>query len=153
MLKILIIGLTVLAGLPTSLDAQGADPGLPLLTAGALPLYPMMARAARIQGVVKIRVSTDGKKVKSIDLLTGPPMLFEATKENIETWEFNGHKPASFVTTFTYRIEEPAQCSFSNNSIILHLPLEAIVTVKELETCDPSSTIQTVVPKHGGSKW
>jgi hypothetical protein len=151
-LRIVSIGLAVIGGVLPAVRAQSSDPELPLLTAAALPLYPIVAQAARVQGIVKLRVTTDGKKVKSIALVSGPPMLYEAAKRNIQTWEFEEHKPTSFVTTFEYRIEGPAKCSYSNGNAVLHLPLEAHVGANRLETCDPSTEIQTIVPRQGGNK-
>jgi hypothetical protein len=136
--------LTILCGmLPLTSLAQKADQELPLVIAGKLPLYPIMARAARVQGVVKIKVTTDGKKVTSIDVESGPPMLVKFAKENILTWEFTEHKPTTFVTTFEYIIEEPAQCDYSNDALTLKLPLEVRIIVKGLKTCDPSAEIKS----------
>ena len=130
--------LMILCGmLPLSSLAQKADQELPLVIAGNLPLYPIMARAARIQGVVKIKVTTDGKKVTSVETESGPPMLVKFAKENILTWNFAEHKPTTFVTTFDYVIEGPAQCDYSNDALALNLPLEARISAKGLETCDP----------------
>lgn len=145
LLKNVGVGLVVLGCMLIPSRAQGPDQQLPLVTAGALPLYQMMARAARIEGTVKIRVITDGKKVSSMDEETGPAMLVKAAKENIRTWEFLEHPPTSFVTTFLYRIEEPAQCFYSNGATTLNIPLEVRVTVKGFMTCDPAATITSVV--------
>ena len=118
--------------------AQKAGEGLPMVIAGKMPLYPIMARAARVQGTVKIRVTTNGKKVTSLEVESGPAMLVKFAKENILTWEFAGHKPATFVTTFQYVIEEPAQCEYSNGDSVLKLPLEIRISAKGLKTCDPA---------------
>ncbi len=137
------VALMILCGmLPLASFGQKAEQ-LPLVTAGKLPLYPIMARAARVQGVVKIKVTTDGKKVASVDVESGPPMLVKFAKENILTWEFTVHKPTTFVTTFEYIIEEPAQCDYSNDALTLKLPLEVRIIVKGLKTCDPSAEIKS----------
>lgn len=137
------VALILLCGMPPlSILAQKASQELPLVTAGKLPLYPIMARAARVQGVVKIKVTTDGKKVVSIDVESGPPMLVKFAKENILTWEFSAHKPTTFVTMFDYVIEEPAQCGYSNDALVLKLPLEVGISAKGLKTCDPAAEIK-----------
>jgi hypothetical protein len=120
---------------------------LPIVKAGAMPLYPVIAQAARISGVVKIRVTTDGKKVASLDSENGPAMLVKAAKEIILTWTFEDHQPTSFVTTFEYRIEEPSQCGYSNGIVVLHLPAEVQVRANGLMTCDPSTTMATTITK------
>ena len=139
MQKIVAVGLVILGWLGSSALAQEATPEVPLLSAGIVPLYPRMALAARVQGVVKIRVTTDGKKVSSVEAESGPPMLVAAAKEIILAWKFETHKPTTFETTFEYVIEEPAECYFSNNVAVLKLPLEVRITTKGLKTCDPTA--------------
>ena len=137
------VALILLCGmLPLSVLAQKASQELPLVTAGKLPLYPIMARAARVQGVVKIKVTTDGKNVVSVDVESGPPILVKFAKENILTWKFSAHKPTTFVTTFDYVLEEPAQCGYSNDTLVLKLPLEVRISAKGLKTCDPAAEIK-----------
>ena len=142
--KFLGIGLMILCGmLPPASHAQKAEQELPLVVSGKMPLYPIMARAARVQGVVKIKVMTDGKKVTSVDVVSGPPMLVKFAKENVFTWEFAAHKPTRFLTTFEYVIEEPAQCDYSNDALTLRLPLEVRVSAKGLSTCDPAAEVKS----------
>ena len=112
---------------------------------GKMPLYPIIARAARIQGVVKIKVTTDGRKATSFDMESGPAMLVRSTEENIMTWKFFEHTPTSFVTIFTYAIEGPEHCEYTNSSSVLHLPQEARISAEGLKTCDPEIEIK---PRH-----
>lgn len=138
------VGLMTLCGtLPGAVPAQSGRQELPLVIAGKMPLYPTMARLARIQGVVKIKVKTDGEKVSSLDAESGPPMLVRFAKENILTWEFVKHKPTTFVTTFEYVIEGPDQCIYTNGTSVLNLPLEVRISAKGLMTCDPSTGIKS----------
>jgi hypothetical protein len=113
-----------------------------VVIAGKMPLYPIMARLARVEGVVKIRVTTDGEKVTSLEAESGPPMLVKFAKENILTWEFVKHKPTTFITTFEYVIEGPDQCMYSNGASVLNLPLEIRISAKGLKTCDPAVEIK-----------
>jgi hypothetical protein len=136
------IGLMMLCGLLSPTLAQKPDQEIPLLTTGAMPLYPPVAVHARIQGVVKIRVKTDGRKVASVETVSGPPMLAKAAIANIHTWEFSEHKPTTFLTTFEYVIEEPSECSYRNAISLLKLPLEARISTKGLMTCDPEAPIK-----------
>lgn len=132
-----VASVLVLCGvMPLTTRAQDGKQELPLVLAGKMPVYPIMARAARVQGVVKIKVTTDGKKVTSVDVESGPPMLVKFAKENVLTWEFTEHKPTTFVTTFEYVIEEPAECGYSNGAAVLKLPLEVRISAKGLKTCD-----------------
>jgi hypothetical protein len=141
------VGLMILAGMLSSGLAQKAEQQLPLVVTGNMPLYPLTALHARVQGVVKIKVTTDGKKITSLDAESGPPMLVKFTKENILTWRFAEHKPTTFVTRFECVIEEPSQCDFSNDALVLKLPLEVRISAKGLETCDPAA-----VEPHGRSR-
>ena len=138
MQKFLAVGLMMLGSVGSSALAQESTQEVPLLSAGAVPLYPRMALAARVQGVAKIRVTTDGKKVSSVEAESGPPMLVAAAKQSILAWQFEAHKPTTFETTFEYVIEEPAECFFSNTVAVLKLPLEVRISTKGLKTCDPA---------------
>jgi hypothetical protein len=138
LLKPLWAALVIVTG-GASVLAQGPATDVPLVVGGKIPLYPIMARAAQIQGVVKIKVVTDGKKVTSADVESGVPMLAQFAKENVLTWEFSKHKPTTFVTTFKYVIEGPNQCAYSNGSSTLNLPLEVRINAKGVETCDPAT--------------
>ena len=137
------VGPLMLCGiLPRAILAQSETQELPLVIAGKMPLYPLMARLARVQGVVKIKVTTDGEKVSSLDAESGPPMLVKFAKENILTWEFAKHKPTTFITTFEYLIEAPDQCMYSNGASVLNLPLEVRIRVRGVKTCDPSTEVK-----------
>ncbi len=126
------------SNLPAISQTSSDEP--PVVIAGQIPLYPPIARAARVSGIVKMQVTTDGNFVTSIKVESGPPMLVKFTRANVQTWEFVQHKPTSFETTFEYVIEEPAQCSYSNASVKLDLPTHVRIGVKGLMTCDPSTT-------------
>jgi hypothetical protein len=139
MRKCIGLGLMILAALPPSAYTQGVDREVPLLLSGKMPLYPMTARAARVQGIVKVRVVTDGKRATSLVLESGPVMLASFTEETIRTWEFFEHKPTTFVATFEYEFESPDRCGYENGSLTLNLPLRAHIRAPGAMTCDPSA--------------
>lgn len=126
------------SNLPAISQAPSGEP--PVVIAGQMPLYPPIARAARVSGIVKMQVTTDGIFVTSVKVESGPPMLARFARANVQSWEFVQHEPTTFETTFDYVIEEPAQCSYSNASIKLDLPTHVRIGVKGLMTCDPSTT-------------
>ena len=138
-----IVGLTAFSGMVSSATGQKANENPPLVTGASLALYPLVAIHARIQGTVKIKVTTDGEKVSSLESESGPPMLANAAKENIRTWRFAKHKPTTFVTTFEYRIDEPSQCEFTNGTAVVHMPLEVRINANGIMTCDPSAGVKT----------
>lgn len=108
-----------------------------------MPIYPRTALLAHIQGTVKLKVSTDGTRAATVDIESGPPMLAKAAKENVLTWQFDPHKPTTFVTTFEYVITRPAQCGITNSASVLKPPLEMQVTAEGVQTCDPAKKIKS----------
>lgn len=142
------VGLTTILGgtLPPALG-QEANQELPVVASASVPFYPRTPLLAHIQGIVKIRVTTDGKKISSLEVESGPPMLAKAAEENIRSWQFEEHKPMKFLVTFEYAIEEPVGCTTNNETVVLHMPLDVHVSAKGVHACDPA----TEVP-HANSK-
>lgn len=77
---------------------------LPAVIAAATPIYPIGPHTANMQGVVKIRIVTDGHRVAdaSIEDDGKNPALGRAALENAKTWEFANHSPTSFTVTYRY---------------------------------------------------
>jgi hypothetical protein len=71
------------------------------VTAFECPTYPLPAREIQLQGMVRIQVTTDGKKITDLKV-TGHPMLAEAAEKNIRTWKFADNAPTSFSVTYLY---------------------------------------------------
>jgi TonB family protein len=122
---------------------------MPTVASASVPFYSRAARAARIQGEVRLWVSTDGKRVSAVEVESGPPMLVEAAKENIKTWQFEPHKPTSFQVTFHYRLLLPANCDSECNcdseereSVLLQLPTDVKVSAKIPAICDPLGKVE-----------
>ena len=131
----------ILGGVLSPAFGQKADRDSPVVAAASVPLYPRTALLAHIQGTVKIRVTTDGKKISSLDAESGPPMLAQAAEENIRTWQFEEHKPTRFLAIFEYRIEEPGVCAIENSTVVLHMPLDIQISAKGVNICDPASEV------------
>jgi TonB family protein len=68
------------------------------------PTYPPLARQARIQGDVSIKITTDGESVLNAVAETGHPLLRRAAEENVRTWKFAPHQPNSFNVVFRYHL-------------------------------------------------
>jgi hypothetical protein len=115
-----------------------------------MPLYPSLARAARIQGEVKLRVATDGEKVTDVAVEKGPPMLARVARDNIKTWQFAKHPPTVFVTTFAFHLVEQSGCEplNENGRIVLTLPAEVDITATAafLGGCDPEAGLDLTEP-------
>jgi hypothetical protein len=141
--RLLSVGFFALAVSLVAAQAQDADQGPPIVAAAAMPLYPTIAVAARVEGVVKIRVTTNGKSVASLQTLSGSAMLVQEAKKDIQTWTFDQHSPTTFVTTFEYHFEDPPSCTYTNSEVTARLPLEVHVNIRRLQTCDPAATVTT----------
>ncbi len=59
------------------------------LVFGPRPAYPALARAARVQGVVKLRavIATTGQ-IKNLELIGGPPLLVKAAYDAVAQWRY-----------------------------------------------------------------
>lgn len=75
---------------------------LPSVTAFKCPKYPGDAAMGRIQGMVLMKVSTDGHQVTAVKLTSGHPLLAPEAIKNVRTWKFADHSPTSFDVTFYY---------------------------------------------------
>jgi hypothetical protein len=140
LLEFIGLGVMMICGVFSPVSAQNTGQQLPVVVTASVPFYPRTALLAHIQGVVKIKVTTDGVKASAVDAESGPPMLTQAAESNIRTWQFEEHKPTTFVATFRYAIEEPLQCRVGNATVILRMPSEVQINAKGLHTCDPAST-------------
>ncbi|MDR3720321.1 MAG: energy transducer TonB [Candidatus Acidoferrales bacterium] len=81
----------------------------PILQSAQMPMYPVIARFARVTGEVVAEFTLDDSgSVASVQILSGPQLLWRATQENIQTWKFQIPKKSTeanqeYKTTFTYR--------------------------------------------------
>ena len=82
----------VLGGLQTAVGSPGAPGGqleAPKLIYSPSPLYPAIARAQNIQGVVVIDALVDATgKVTEMEVLSGPTSLREAATEAVSKWKY-----------------------------------------------------------------
>lgn len=60
-----------------------------LLTFGPKPVYPQLAKAARVQGTVRITavIAADGG-IKNLQVLGGPPLLVKAALDAVHQWRY-----------------------------------------------------------------
>ena len=93
-----------------------------------MPLYPQLARTARIFGTVQVRVTVKEGKVVKTEVKSGPPVLVPATVENIQTWRFHPLVNATFTTKFIYQLETKEVLDPQNSKVELQLPLLVKIT-------------------------
>ena len=91
------------------LSAQSAPPE-PILKSGGQPIYPPLARAAHIEGAVRLEfvLNRDGDP-SSVTVVSGHPMLVPATVATVKTWKFEFPENAfregqKYETTFAYKL-------------------------------------------------
>lgn len=108
---------------------------MPTIAGGAVPLYPPLARAAKVQGVVHVKITTDGLRVVSAQAEEGPRLLVNAAEESARTWQFSKHEPMSFKVTYRYRLD--ADADPNNPTVTLRFPTEVDVTIAPLVISDP----------------
>lgn len=120
--------------------AQQPKGVLPTIAGGAVPLYPPLARAARVEGVVHLKVVTDGTKVVTAQADDGNRLLAAASEENVRTWQFSKHGPLSFTVTYRYRLD--ANVDPNNPTVTLRFPTEVDVSIAPLVLSDPPAGIK-----------
>ncbi len=108
--------------------AQQSNVALPAVASAAVPLYPPLARAANVQGVVHVKVTTDGHRVIATHVEDGPKLLATAAAENARTWQFATHEPTTFTITYQYKLDAKLEGSRNNPTVVLRLPTEVEIS-------------------------
>jgi hypothetical protein len=72
-------------------------------------VYPPIAKAAHLQGVVILRVNFfPTGSVTNVESVSGPQMLVDSTSERLRTWQFHtdavGDQPCQSLVVVRYRI-------------------------------------------------
>jgi hypothetical protein len=105
----------------------------PFLVRGDLPVYPALAKNARITGDVQVRVIVDNGNVVGTERMSGHPLLVSAAIDNIKSWKFDKAVRMTFATTFIYRLDgdsEESKDQPSNPKLELELPSFAKITAR-----------------------
>jgi TonB family protein len=118
-----ILMLSVLLASVPSAMAKESPEVLPKVVQHTEPIYPPLARQTRIQGEVRLRITTDGESVRDAEAETGHPLLRKAAEDNVRTWKFVAHTPGTFHVTFRYKLS-------SGNVDVEFLESPAIVEIE-----------------------
>jgi len=68
------------------------------------PVYPPLAKAARVQGTVKFEavIAKDGT-IQNLHLVSGPPLLVQAALQAVQQWQYKptllNNEPVEVITT------------------------------------------------------
>jgi TonB-like protein len=117
---------------------QEARQALPTVITIAVPIYPAVARAAHVEGVVHLKISTDGHRVTTVEVQDGTKLLAVPAQDNVKTWQFSPHDPTTFVVTYRYKLVAQAKGDTSIPSVLLRLPTDVEVSAMPRETVDPA---------------
>ena len=116
------------------------------------PIYPALARQARITGDVRIRLllRKDGS-VESAEIVDGHPMLKQAAMESAQksTFECGGCNETRIPYSLVYSFEIRDGCHFgphcerldSDELVITQSPGRVVVSAPSLCTCDPAAAL------------
>jgi hypothetical protein len=112
--------------------AQGTTKPQDLLVVkGEMPLYPVLAKTARVSGSVQLQVTVKDGDVVATQAISGNPLLASPTIANVKTWKFYKTDSGTFTTTFTYLLEREESPGASNpRKIELELPTSVKITAK-----------------------
>jgi len=118
---------------------RGADASL-IVVRAEVPLYPALAVAARLSGVVHVRISIKDGSVRSVDATsTAPPILVSAAKDNVGTWRFAPDVSSTVEVTYIYELAKEESVVRENPRITMDLPSLVRITAKPVKA----------VPLHG----
>jgi TonB family protein len=118
---------TVLSLAAWAIVGQEPRVALPMLASAQVPLYPSVARIANVEGIVRLKVTTDGHRVISVQVADGHKLLSAPAEENIRTWQFSPHEPTTFTVTYTYKLVADLEAVQNNPRVLLKLPTEVEV--------------------------
>lgn len=104
--------LPLLLPLLVRLNAQEPSRALPRVIDHAPPIYPQIVKTAHIQGLVRLKITTDGHAVTSVEVVDGPALLLRAASDNVKTWTFVPHTPGTFEVTFDFKIISKDKTTF-----------------------------------------
>jgi hypothetical protein len=60
----------------------------------------------RVQGDVRVKVTTNGESVVGAEAESGHPLLRTAAEDNVKTWKFAAHTPGIFYVTYRYKVSD-----------------------------------------------
>jgi TonB family protein len=87
---------------PLLLQGQEKSADLPKVTSFDCPKYPSKAESNRLQGMVRLQVTTDGHGVSDVKVTSGHPLLAPEAFKNVRTWKFAEHTPTTINVDYFY---------------------------------------------------
>lgn len=141
--SIMFLPLAIVASLaPFTVSSQESKVALPKVATLGVPFYPPLARAAHVEGIVHVRITTDGQRVTATHVEDGNKLLAAAAEENAKTWQFTAHEPATFTVTYRYKLVAGLKGDPSSPTVTLRLPSEVEVFTIPPVISDPSAQVK-----------
>jgi len=130
-LFIVALGTALAAGAQVQ-ESQAEQPkvALPRVSAAGVPLYPLQAYISNIEGIVHLKVTTDGHHVVEARVEDGHKLLAAAAEENVKTWQFQVHEATTFTVTYRYKLVADWKGDPYNPTVVLKLPTEVEVSTR-----------------------
>jgi hypothetical protein len=133
-----------------SLDADGAAKDGVILTGLSDPVFPPLAKVARVLGdvVLTLGIRPDGS-VQKVDIVSGPVMLQQAAKESAQRSQFECGKCSTDVTqyslTYAFKYGEGDCCAGSADPPkTTWVQGHVTVVSPPICLCDPSADVVRV---------
>ena len=136
-----IVTLIILVVAAWPVAAQQSGIALPMVASAQVPLYPPLARTANVEGVVHLKITTDGHGVVAAQLEDGPKLLAAAAEENVRTWQFSLHEPTTFTVTYSYKLLTEWKGDL-NPVVVLRFPTDVEVSTTRFHTVDMPAEIK-----------
>ena len=100
-----------------------------MLVHADVPLYPLVARMARLDGTVHIRVRLrKGLVIETKTKSEASPVLVKAATTNVRTWRFSSSATGAFDVTYVYALEKEEEIPPVNPNVEMRLPYFVKVT-------------------------
>jgi len=119
-------------------SSEAAAPAVPILRSAALPMYPPIARAARVTGKVTVRVTVKNGAVVETDVLSklnpaGQRFLEKPTLKNLKTCHFAADVNGQFPVTYTYTIAGEETEGPANPTVEISPSLDVNITARPIK--------------------
>ena len=147
--KVVLLLLVALFAVQAIKAQETRSPQYLLVVQGQMPLYPVVAKTARVSGSVRLQVTVKDGEVVAAQVTSGNPLLASPTVANVKTWKFYKTVSATFTTTFTYQLEKEEAPEASNPTTIeLELPTLVKITAKPTKNpCHDCDGEHNMLPK------
>jgi TonB family protein len=128
---LLVAGLSLLIICHHYVMAQGDETVLDkrgVVRSSERMLYPPIARQARIEGVVVVRVRLDNTgEVVSATAVSGAKLLIADSLSNAKTWRFSSNAGNVAIIIYEFRIMK-GKCNVAKGHFVFREPNIAVVT-------------------------